>query len=101
MHLKGVDLKKMALSVCGKNTTLEEYWSETQGRTVPKRDSWERFYAQIGSCDLYRDERVVDALLKDLSTMPLKHVAVMEGGTQVKLILTFENEKQAVFKPMR
>jgi hypothetical protein len=44
---------------------------------------------------------VIDDLLKDLSELPIKHVAIMEGGTQVKLILTFENDKQAVFKPMR
>ena len=25
----------------------------------------------------------------------------MDGGTQVKLVFTFENDKQAVFKPMR
>ena len=25
----------------------------------------------------------------------------MDGGTQVKLIMTYENGKQAVFKPMR
>lgn len=25
----------------------------------------------------------------------------MDGGTQVKLILTFTNDEQAVFKPMR
>ncbi|KAI6235183.1 Fam20C domain-containing protein [Aphelenchoides besseyi] len=101
MHLRDLDLKSMARSVCDRNVTLEKFWSETQGRTVPKRDNWERFYANIGSCDLYRDEKLVDELLKDLATMPLKHVAIMDGGTQVKLIFTFENDKQAVFKPMR
>lgn len=70
-------------------------------RSVPKRDAWERFYAQIGSCDLYRDEQMIQELLNELATLPLKHVAIMEGGTQVKLVLTFENDKQAVFKPMR
>ncbi|KAL3095298.1 hypothetical protein niasHS_007397 [Heterodera schachtii] len=86
---------------CRRNTTLAEYWHETQGRTVPKQDNWEHFYAQIGSCDLYRDERMIDALLKDLNKLEIKHTAIMEGGTQVKLILTFDNDKQAVFKPMR
>uniref|UniRef100_A0A914HZI5 FAM20 C-terminal domain-containing protein n=1 Tax=Globodera rostochiensis TaxID=31243 RepID=A0A914HZI5_GLORO len=74
---------------------------ETQGRVVPKQDSWERFYAQIGSCDLYREEAMIDALLADLNKLEIKHTAIMEGGTQVKLILTFDNDKQAVFKPMR
>uniref|UniRef100_A0A183CF71 Fam20C domain-containing protein n=1 Tax=Globodera pallida TaxID=36090 RepID=A0A183CF71_GLOPA len=86
---------------CRKNVTLAEYWMETQGRVVPKQDSWERFYAQIGSCDLYREEAMIDALLADLNKLEIKHTAIMEGGTQVKLILTFDNDKQAVFKPMR
>ncbi|KAI6240115.1 hypothetical protein M3Y99_00497300 [Aphelenchoides fujianensis] len=101
MHLRGLNLKAMARSVCERNVTLEQFWSETQGRTVPKRDKWEQFYANIGSCDLYRDEQLVQELLDDLNTMPLKHVGIMDGGTQVKLIFTFENDKQAVFKPMR
>jgi hypothetical protein len=101
MHLKKIDLKAKSKNVCQRNITLEKYWNESQGRSVPKKDSWEKFYAQIGSCDLYRDEELVQVLLDDLATMPLKHVAIMEGGTQVKLILTFENDKQAVFKPMR
>lgn len=68
---------------------------------MPKKDSWENFYSQIGSCDVYRDEKVIDNLLHDLSTMKIKNVQIMDGGTQVKLVLTFENDKQAVFKPMR
>lgn len=79
-------MKTKAKEACQRNVTLEQYWSESQGRSVPKRDSWERFYAQIGSCDLYRDEQMVQELLNDLATMPLKHVAIMEGGTQVLLL---------------
>ncbi|KAI6177679.1 Fam20C domain-containing protein [Aphelenchoides bicaudatus] len=101
LHLKSLDLKKMAKETCQRNVSLEQFWSESQGRAVPKRDAWERFYAQIGSCDLYRDEQMIQELLNELATQPLKHVAIMEGGTQVKLVLTFENDKQAVFKPMR
>ncbi|CAD5216541.1 unnamed protein product [Bursaphelenchus okinawaensis] len=101
VHLGGIDLKKLAVKACGKNITLAKYWGDTQGREVPERDNWEKFYASIGTCDLYRDEVQVQDLLDDLNRMPLKHVAIMEGGTQTKLIFTFENEKQAVFKPMR
>lgn len=88
-------------SECKKNTTLAEYWMESQGRSVPTQDSWERFYAQIGSCELYHDDKMIDELLMDMTKLPVKHVAIMEGGTQVKLVLTFQNDKQAVFKPMR
>nr|CAD2198199.1 unnamed protein product [Meloidogyne enterolobii] len=86
---------------CMKNTTLAKYWLETHRRVVPVEDSWERFYAGISSCELYNDDRLVDKLLSDMSKLRIKHTAIMEGGTQVKLVLTFENDKQAVFKPMR
>ncbi|VDK49813.1 unnamed protein product [Gongylonema pulchrum] len=40
-------------------------------------------------------------MLNDLTKLPLKAVSIMDGGTQVKLIFTYENDQQAVFKPMR
>lgn len=100
-HLKDFDLKSLFSQECKKNVTLAEYWLDSQNRVVPTQDSWERFYAQIGTCDLYHNDQIIDELLYDLNKMPIKHTAIMEGGTQVKLILTFENDKQAVFKPMR
>lgn len=51
---------------------------------------------------MYReDSRALQTLLDDISTMPIKSVVNMDGGTQIKLIFTFENGKRAVFKPMR
>ena len=51
-------------------------------REVPVRDTWERFYAKIGTCDLYRDEEMLQSLLDDLAKLPIKHVETMEGGTR-------------------
>uniref|UniRef100_A0A7E4V719 Fam20C domain-containing protein n=1 Tax=Panagrellus redivivus TaxID=6233 RepID=A0A7E4V719_PANRE len=101
MHLSRSDLVTQTLSECAVNETLEQYWLRINGNKVPKRDSWERFYSDIGTCDLYRNEEQIDELLHDMSTLPIKHVQIMDGGTQVKLIFTFDNDKQAVFKPMR
>ncbi|ETN86936.1 hypothetical protein NECAME_05782 [Necator americanus] len=70
-------------------------------KSVPTRDSWERFYAQIGTCGVYSDDKTVDDLLTDLNRATIKAVHIMDGGTQAKLVFTFENDKQAVFKPMR
>lgn len=39
--------------------------------------------------------------MNDLHTLQVNNVAIMGGGTQVKLVITFENDEQAVFKPMR
>uniref|UniRef100_A0A1I8B702 Tudor domain-containing protein n=1 Tax=Meloidogyne hapla TaxID=6305 RepID=A0A1I8B702_MELHA len=76
-------------------------FSDLSRRVVPVDDNWERFYAGISSCELYNDDKLVDELLTDMNILRIKHTAIMEGGTQVKLVLTFENDKQAVFKPMR
>uniref|UniRef100_A0AC34FRZ0 FAM20 C-terminal domain-containing protein n=1 Tax=Panagrolaimus sp. ES5 TaxID=591445 RepID=A0AC34FRZ0_9BILA len=100
-HIRDTNLDEGAKNECKLNQTLSQYWLKTEGRSVPVRDSWEKFYAEIGTCDLYRDDEIINNLLKELSTMPIRNVHIMEGGTQVKLVLTFENEKQAVFKPMR
>jgi hypothetical protein len=99
-HLKRTNLK-LDESDCMRNTTLAKYWLEKHKRVVPIDDSWERFYAGISSCELYNNDQLVDQLLTDMNKLRIKHTAIMEGGTQVKLVLTFENDKQAVFKPMR
>ncbi|EYC37568.1 hypothetical protein Y032_0780g2299 [Ancylostoma ceylanicum] len=95
------DLLAMAASECHENTTLAEYWMKTKQKSVPTRDSWERFYAQIGTCSVYNDDKTVDDLLTDLNRAKIKAVHIMDGGTQAKLVFTFDNDKQAVFKPMR
>ncbi|VDK43286.1 unnamed protein product [Anisakis simplex] len=100
-YVNELDVDAMIANECKNNETLRTFWLRTKGADVPQRDSWERFYADIGSCDLYRNEEVLNNLLHELNTLPIKNVAIMEGGTQVKLILTFDNDEQAVFKPMR
>lgn len=100
-HLRRIPSLKLVESGCMRNTTLAKYWLEKHRRVVPVDDNWERFYAGISSCELYNDDKLVDELLTDMNILRIKHTAIMEGGTQVKLVLTFENDKQAVFKPMR
>ncbi|VDD92634.1 unnamed protein product [Enterobius vermicularis] len=100
-YLSDLDLDALIASECRNNETLGHFWKRTKGLDVPRRDSWENFYAEIGSCDLYRSDEVIKRLLHDLNKLPIKHVSIMDGGTQVKLILTFTNDEQAVFKPMR
>ncbi|CAJ0583398.1 unnamed protein product, partial [Mesorhabditis spiculigera] len=99
--VKRVDFDGMAKQECPTNVTLKEFWLQSEGRHVTATDSWERFYSQISSCEVYRDDQVLEGLLRDLNKMPIRNVHIMDGGTQVKLVFTFENGKQAVFKPMR
>ncbi|VDP14190.1 unnamed protein product [Onchocerca flexuosa] len=100
-YLLDLNISEMIAKECPNNETLRQFWKNKIGKIIPERDSWEKFYADIGSCDVYRNDEVVENLLNDLSKLPLKSVSIMDGGTQVKLVFTFENDQQAVFKPMR
>ncbi|XP_049868694.1 extracellular serine/threonine protein CG31145 isoform X2 [Pectinophora gossypiella] len=62
----------------------------------------EKFQLKIAQHELYEDgEPLVDAVLKDMATLPILHAEQKEGGTQLKLIIDYPNGIQALFKPMR
>lgn len=64
--------------------------------------NWELFHLRISQNELYQEENsIVDNLLRDMARMPIVHIGQKEGGTQLKLIIDFENAGQALFKPMR
>ncbi|CAI9722455.1 Hypothetical predicted protein [Octopus vulgaris] len=69
---------------------------------MSKLTSWEAIFYNIKQDALY-DSRdpAVKAVLKDLLEQPIEEVEMKSGGTQLKLIFTFENEGRALFKPMR
>lgn len=60
------------------------------------------FHLQIAQHELYpEDSKYVLQLLKDMATKPILHVAQKSGGTQIKLIIDYPDDEQALFKPMR
>ncbi|CAL1272088.1 unnamed protein product [Larinioides sclopetarius] len=62
----------------------------------------ELFHLRISDLDLYaEDDKNVDELLKDMAEMPIVHIEEKVGGTQLKLLITFQDGNQAMFKPMR
>ncbi|KRX78770.1 Extracellular serine/threonine protein kinase FAM20C [Trichinella sp. T6] len=63
--------------------------------------AWQRFLSSINSCEVYKSEETLRDVLQLMSKEPVLETAVMKGGTQVKLLITFKNGRQAVFKPMR
>uniref|UniRef100_A0A8C7DLT7 FAM20C golgi associated secretory pathway kinase n=1 Tax=Oncorhynchus kisutch TaxID=8019 RepID=A0A8C7DLT7_ONCKI len=81
---------------------MEEY-SPTGGElTVDSYPNWLRFHIGINRYELYsRHNPVIDALLRDLVSQRITSVAMKSGGTQLKLIMTFQNYGQALFKPMK
>uniref|UniRef100_A0A671SVL1 Extracellular serine/threonine protein kinase FAM20C-like n=1 Tax=Sinocyclocheilus anshuiensis TaxID=1608454 RepID=A0A671SVL1_9TELE len=72
---------------------------EATGESYP---NWLRFHIGINRYELYsRHNPVIGALLKDLVSQKITSVAMKSGGTQLKLIMSFQNYGQALFKPMK
>lgn len=64
--------------------------------------NWERFHKGIHQTALYDpDDSSIEGLIKDMTNEPIVDVEMKEGGTQLKLMITFSDEGQALFKPMR
>ncbi|XP_061612424.1 extracellular serine/threonine protein kinase FAM20C [Phyllopteryx taeniolatus] len=77
-------------------------FSPTGELTADSYPNWLRFHIGINRYELYsRHNPVIDALLKDLVNQRITSVAMKSGGTQLKLIMTFQNYGQALFKPMK
>ncbi|KAF6723642.1 Extracellular serine/threonine protein kinase FAM20C [Oryzias melastigma] len=82
-------------------SNLDEF-SPAGELTAESYPNWLRFHIGINRYELYsRHNPVIDALLKDLVTQRITSVAMKSGGTQLKLIMTFQNYGQALFKPMK
>uniref|UniRef100_A0AAY4C262 FAM20 C-terminal domain-containing protein n=1 Tax=Denticeps clupeoides TaxID=299321 RepID=A0AAY4C262_9TELE len=81
-------------------------WDEDKARagelSADSYPNWLRFHIGINRFELYsRHNPVIDAMLADLAAQRITSVAMKSGGTQLKLIMTFHNYGQALFKPMK
>ncbi|KAG9328832.1 hypothetical protein JZ751_006517 [Albula glossodonta] len=84
------------------NEGKEEEYSPAGDSSADAYPNWLRFHIGINRYELYsRHNPVMDALLKDLVSQRITSVAMKSGGTQLKLIMTFQNYGQALFKPMK
>ncbi|KAL6446714.1 hypothetical protein ACFW04_001273 [Cataglyphis niger] len=62
----------------------------------------EKFHLQISRLELYpKNSKYVDQLLHEMATKPILHVVQKDGGTQLKLVIDYGDNIQALFKPMR
>ncbi|KRX35792.1 Extracellular serine/threonine protein kinase FAM20C [Trichinella murrelli] len=86
---------------CSDEVTVYDYLLEHFGNDIQNTTIWDRYYLSMSTCRMYNSETVVDQLLNLLVTMPIQDVKNMEAGTQLKLLITFENNYSALFKPMR
>ncbi|XP_072759050.1 uncharacterized protein [Anoplolepis gracilipes] len=73
-------------------------------KMIPRKNSTtlEKFHLQISRLELYpKNSKYVDQLLYEMATKPILHVVQKDGGTQLKLIINYGENMQALFKPMR
>ncbi|XP_009706736.1 PREDICTED: extracellular serine/threonine protein kinase FAM20C-like, partial [Cariama cristata] len=64
--------------------------------------TWLKFHVGINRYELYpRRDPLMPILLRDLATQRIVGSVQKSGGTQLKLIMTFPNYGQALFKPMK
>jgi len=81
-------------------TIAEFLHIETDGR--PNLTYFEKFQLNIRKQSLYEEEdHIIEGLLKEMVTEEIIRLEQKEGGTQLKLIMEFESNGQAMFKPMR
>ncbi|XP_032626898.1 extracellular serine/threonine protein kinase FAM20C [Chelonoidis abingdonii] len=80
----------------------DEEFLSTAETSVDSYPNWLKFHIGINRYELYsRHNPAVEALLQDLVSQKITSVAMKSGGTQLKLIMTFQNYGQALFKPMK
>ncbi|KAL4658115.1 extracellular serine/threonine protein kinase FAM20C-like [Arapaima gigas] len=74
------------------------HWSENAESHPP----WLRFHLGISRWELYSaKEPSLPALLEQLATHRILSAVQKPGGTQLKLVMSFPNYGQALFKPMK
>ncbi|XP_060116718.1 extracellular serine/threonine protein kinase FAM20C [Heteronotia binoei] len=80
----------------------DEEFLPTGEAAVDSYPNWLKFHIGVNRYELYsRHNPAIEALLQDLATQKITSVAMKSGGTQLKLIMTFQNYGQALFKPMK
>ncbi|XP_019368151.1 PREDICTED: extracellular serine/threonine protein kinase FAM20C [Gavialis gangeticus] len=90
--------------LCGRQNegNEDEEFLPTGETSVDSYPNWLKFHIGINRYELYsRHNPAIEALLQDLVSQKITSVAMKSGGTQLKLIMTFQNYGQALFKPMK
>uniref|UniRef100_A0A8C3LBZ3 FAM20C golgi associated secretory pathway kinase n=1 Tax=Chrysolophus pictus TaxID=9089 RepID=A0A8C3LBZ3_CHRPC len=86
----------------GRHNEGNEEFLPTGETSIDSYPNWLKFHIGINRYELYsRHNPAIEALLQDLVSQKITSVAMKSGGTQLKLIMTFQNYGQALFKPMK
>ncbi|XP_067946072.1 extracellular serine/threonine protein CG31145-like [Watersipora subatra] len=81
---------------------MDIFDKKTVRRPGRKLRDWELWYLNMSQYELYRhDDPIIDQLLQNMASLPIVHSYQLSGGTQLKLDLTFSDDSQSLWKPMR
>ncbi|KFO13175.1 Extracellular serine/threonine protein kinase FAM20C, partial [Balearica regulorum gibbericeps] len=99
-------MEKFSLRSSGSDEWVSSSKAETllpTGKTAyDTYPTWLKFHVGINRYELYpRRDPLMPTLLRDLATQRIVSSVQKSGGTQLKLIMTFPNYGQALFKPMK
>ncbi|XP_074434930.1 extracellular serine/threonine protein kinase FAM20C-like isoform X4 [Larus michahellis] len=99
-------MEKFSLRSSGSDEWVSSSKAETvlpTGKTAyDTYPTWLKFHVGINRYELYpRRDPLMPTLLRDLATQRIISSVQKSGGTQLKLIMTFPNYGQALFKPMK
>lgn len=63
----------------------------------------DHFHAQITASEMYSEDswKVVSNLLSEIALRPIVSAIQKPGGTQLKLVMTYDNDMKSLLKPMR
>ncbi|XP_011349500.1 extracellular serine/threonine protein CG31145 isoform X2 [Ooceraea biroi] len=99
----GVNVDEGVARISGEDREYNPTIGDLRKVTARKNSTTlDKFHLQISRLELYpKDSEYVDQLLYEIATKPILHVVQKDGGTQLKLIIDYGDNMQALFKPMR
>ena len=69
---------------------------------IASQNVWEKFQFGVTKEEMYgANEETIREAITGMQSLPIVGISQKEGGTQLKLIIEFEDGGQALFKPMR
>lgn len=80
---------------------LEEFIEQSDLSKDELPPIWNEYFVYINELGLYNNSRVVDKLLKRVSTAPVTNCYEKEKGTQIKLLLNLDDGTEVLVKPMK
>uniref|UniRef100_A0A3Q3ADR3 Family with sequence similarity 20 member C, like n=1 Tax=Kryptolebias marmoratus TaxID=37003 RepID=A0A3Q3ADR3_KRYMA len=90
------------LKVKPKSDTLDRYEDTQWNRSSDSHPPWLRFHLGISRWELYPHRApTMEPLIQQLTAHPIVSAVQKSGGTQLKLVMSFPNYGQALFKPKK